>query len=69
MKSLGEAADIVECGLRDALDFLEVGVDGGIGGEILAGAADERADGGEDLAEFVVEFAGDVAESGLLGGD
>ncbi len=69
MKSLGETADVVQRGLRDALDFLEVGVDGGISGEMLAGAADERADGGEDLAEFVVEFTGDVTESGLLSGD
>ena len=69
MKGLGEAADIVECGLRDALDFLEVGVDGGISGEMLAGAADERADGGEDLAELIVEFTGDVAEGGFLGSD
>ena len=69
MKSLGEAANVVERGLCDALHFLEIGVNGGIGGEMLAGATDERADGGEDLAEFVVEFAGDVAESGLLGGD
>jgi len=44
-------------------------VNGGIGREILAGATDERAYGGEHLAEFVVEFAGDVAESGLLSGD
>jgi hypothetical protein len=69
MQSLGEAADVVERGLCDALNFLEIGVDGGIGGEMLTGAADERADGGEHLAEFIVKFAGDVAESGLLSGD
>jgi hypothetical protein len=69
MEGLGETADVVERRLRDALDFLEVGVERGIGGEILAGAADKRADGGEHLAEFVVEFAGDVAEGGFLRGD
>ncbi len=69
MQGLGEATDVVERGLRDALHFLKIGVDGRIGGEMLTGAADERADGGEHLAEFVVEFAGDVAESGFLGGD
>ncbi len=51
------------------MHFLEVGVDGGIGGEMLAGATDERADGGEDLAELIVEFTGDVAEGGFLGSD
>jgi len=59
----------VERGLCDALHFLEIGVDRRIGGEMLAGAADERADGGEDLAELIVKFAGDVAEGGFLGGD
>ena len=44
-------------------------MDGGIGGEMFAGAADERADGSEHLAELVVEFARDVAEGGFLGGD
>jgi len=39
MKSLGEAADVVECGLRDALNLLKVGVEGGIDGEIFTGAA------------------------------
>lgn len=69
MQSLGEAANVVKRGLRDTLNFLEAGVDGGICWKVLAGAADERADGGEHLAEFVVEFAGDVAEGGFLGGD
>ncbi len=53
MKSLREAADVVERGLSDTLHFLEIGVNGRIG----AGTADQRSDGGEHLAEFVVEFA------------
>ena len=69
MESLREAADVVESGLRDALDFLEIGVDRGLDGEMFSGAAQQRADGGEHLAEFVVEFSGDVPEGGFLGGD
>ena len=69
MQGLREAADVVERGLRDALDFLEIGVDGGIGGEIFSSAADKGADGGEHLAKFVVELTGDVAEGGFLRGD
>ena len=69
MQGLGEAADVIERGLRDSLHFLEVGVDGRIGWKIFSGAADEGADGCEYLPEFVVEFAGDMAEGGFLGGD
>src|SRR5580704_952410 len=69
VKSLRETADVIERGLRDALDFLKVGVNGRIGGKIFSGASDERADGGQHLAEFIVEFTGDVAESGFLSGD
>src|SRR3984893_19482797 len=40
MQGLRKAADVVERGLRDGLDFLEIGVDGGIGREMVSRTTD-----------------------------
>ena len=69
MQGLREAANIFERGLGDVANFVEFGAERRIGGSVAFDAAEHGADGGEDLAELIVEFAGNVAERGFLGGD
>ena len=69
MQGLREAANIFESGLGDVANFVKLGAQRGIGGSVAFDAAEHGADGGEDLAELVVEFAGNVAESRFLCGD
>src|ERR1700677_3182064 len=69
MQRLREAADVVQGRLRDVADFAQIGVQGRAFGNAFFRASEQRADGGEDLAEFIVEFAGDRAQHGFLRGD
>ena len=56
----------VDC---DGLHFLEVLAERGAVGELLSGATEHGADGRQDLAKFIVQLTGDMAERGFLGGD
>ena len=60
---------LFERGLGDFADFVQFGAQRRILGGVFPARAEHGADGGEDLAEFVVEFAGDVSQRGFLGGD
>ena len=62
MQRLGKAANIVQGGLRDFADFLEILAQRRAFRGLIARAAKHGADGGEHLAEFVVQFAGNVTE-------
>lgn len=67
MQRLRERADFVERGLHDVAHLFEVGSQSGIDGwNPASGALQHGANGGEDLAEFVMQFAGNVAEGVFL---
>src|SRR5262249_46605548 len=69
MQRLREATNIVQGGLSDAADFLQIAAERRIRRNLRVGAAEHGTDGGEDLAKFIVEFARNVPESGFLRGD
>src|ERR1700690_688153 len=69
VERLRKTADIVQSGLSNLPDFLQVGMERRICGHIFGGAAQQRADRGEHLAEFIVELAGDVAQGQFLSRD
>src|SRR5579862_1920753 len=66
MKCLGEATDIVQRRLGDFLYFLQVGVEWRSFGRLFSQPTEKGTDRSEYLAEFVVQFARDMAECRLL---
>src|ERR1700690_2513845 len=69
MERLREAANIFESLLRDVADFTKIAPNGGALRHLFFGTAQECADGGENLSEFIVQFPGDVAKRGFLSGN
>src|SRR5579859_2580990 len=69
MERLRKSADFVERGLRDIADFPEIRAEGRTLRRVFFRAIEHRADGREDLAELVMQFTGNVAQSRLLRGD
>ncbi len=66
MKCLRERPDIVQCRLRDLLHFFQIRAQGRAFRGVLTRAAQHRTDRRQDLAELIVEFAGNVPKSGFL---
>ena len=69
MQRLRQPADVVERALRDLADFAQVASQRRPLGRVLAGAAEHRAHGGQDLPELVVQLARDLTERRLAGRD
>src|ERR1700752_626590 len=69
MERLRKTAYIFQCLLGNVANFVQFAADGGTFGRLLFGAAEQRADGDESLAEFVMKLPGNVAQGGLLSGD
>ena len=60
---------LFERGLRDFAYFAQVGAQGEPSGACFSGAAQHGADGGQNLAEFIMQFARNVAQRGFLRGN
>src|SRR5438034_2290115 len=69
MQSLREAAHVVERGLSDIPDLVEFGAKRRALRNVFFRTAQHGADGGENLAKLIVQFARDIAQRGLLRGD
>src|ERR1039458_9611250 len=67
MQRLREAADLLQCGLHDLENFLQVRSEGRSLRRVSARATEHRADGSEDLSKLIVQFAGNIAQRGFLG--
>src|SRR5579863_9138817 len=70
MQGLRQCADLVERGLHDAAYLFEILAQGWVQAcDSPAGALQHGADGGEDLAEIVMQFARDISKSVFLNRD
>ena len=69
MQRLGQPPDIVERRLGDLADLSKLGSQRRSLGRVTAGAAQHRSHRRQNLAEFVVELAGDLAQRGFTRGD
>lgn len=69
MESLRERADFVQRGLRDFGNFAQFGAERRIRRRVLFCAAQHRANGCQNLAEFVVQLSRNVAQGRFLGRD
>src|SRR6266705_612636 len=69
MQSLREAAHVVERSLSDVAYLVEFGTKRRALRNLFFRAAQHGADGGENLAKLIVQFARDITQRGLLRGD
>src|SRR5450759_4952038 len=69
MQRVRQGAHLVESRLHDLLNLAQIGAQRAGVGKAPAGALQHGADGREDLAEIVVQVAGDGAEGVFLHGD
>ena len=70
VQGLRERSDLFERGLRHLLDLPQIGLIGARFGRSAALRASQHgSDGGENLAELIVQLAREGAEGILLGGD
>src|SRR5215467_536693 len=69
MQRLRKRPNVIQRGLRNFLDFFQVGVKRGSLSRLFAGSAQHRANGGKYLPKFVVEFARNVPQRGFLRGN
>ena len=66
MQGLGKRSNVVQCRLRDALYFFQLLAKRRFIGQVISSAAQHGPDRGQDLAELVVQFTGDMPQGGLL---
>src|SRR6266581_3022196 len=69
VKRLRKSPDVIQGRLRDLLHFLQIVAQRRSFRDVFAGTAQHRPDRGQDLPEFIVELAGNVAQRRFLRGD
>ena len=66
MERLREAAHLIERGLGDVAHFAQIGAQRRAFRKMVGGTGEQRANGGENLAELIMKFARDGAQGGFL---
>ena len=69
MQRLRKAANFVQRTLRDFANFAQVSAQTRVFRHLISGPAEHGTHGRQNLSEFIVQFARNVAQSGFLGRD